>query len=504
MNVLVILGHPRKSSFCAALADAYVQGAIAAEATVEFVHLAELEFNLNVDVPEPQDQCAEADIQKARNYITWAEHLVFVYPIWWGMMPALLKGFLDRVFVPGFAFYELVQDDYKKLLINKTAQLIVTMDTPFWIYRLFIKSPGTRAMKIATLQFCGISPVRTLHCSPIKYATEEEKGKWLKQAYNCGLALRNGVITGREKIWRRCLPWLKAVRFQFYPMTWIAYATGAFAAGKLGYGFSWLTFWMGYLLIFLIELATVYINEIHDYDTDLVNKQYGPFNGGSRVLVTGELSANKLKTAVFRIISALPFVFISLWLISGATLAPMLIIFTALCVMAFGYTAKPLTLSYRTMGELTVGLTHSFMVILCGFIFQGGDYSNPFPWLLSIPLFFSILPSITLSGIPDREADQMVRKHTLAVRFGQNTAAAIAIGSTVLALLSSFYLYVHDLLPGAYSLALIFPALHAFFLIRELLRYIGSQAKPKRITKLMILSLTFLMWYVLIPFFKLI
>lgn len=503
MNVLVILAHPRKDSFCAALADAYIKGAKASNAEIVFIHLAELQFDLNVRIADPQDQQEEPDIIKAKKLIRWAEHLVFVYPVWWGTMPALLKGFLDRVFVPGFAFHEVVQDDYKKLLVNKTAQLIITMDTPLLIYKLFIKSPGTRAMKVATLEFCGISPVRTLHFSGIKHSTLKERESWLDQSFACGVKLKDGIITNPEKLWRSIVPWLKAVRLQFYPMTWVAYALGAFAAGKLGYGFSWLVFWIGYLLIFLIELATVYINEIYDFETDAQNKQYGPFNGGSRVLVNEELSPDKLKSAIWRIIAAIPFVFILLSLSSSAPLLPMLLLSGTLIILAFGYTAKPLNFSYRTMGELTVGLTHSIMVILCGFIFQGGAYANPFPWLLSIPLFFSIIPSITLSGIPDHEADRNAGKRTLSVRFGKNTAARIAISCCIFALLTSFYLFFSNLVPGAYNLMLIFPVIHAIWLISALLKYIGLEQKPERINKLMILSLTFLMWYALIPFFNL-
>lgn len=503
MKVLVILAHPRETSFCAALAEAYMEGATAAGAKIEFIHLGTLNFDLHVRLVEPQDQREEPDIMKAKELIQWADHLVFVYPIWWGTMPALLKGFLDRVFVPGFAFYEVVQDEYKKLLTNKTAQLIITMDTPLFIYRMFIHSPGTRAMKIATLQFCGVSPVRTLHCSGVKHSTSSERARWLEQSYSCGLKLKKGVLTGFEKRWRRIVPWLKALRLQFYPMTWVAYALGAFAAGKLGYGFSWLIFWLGYILIFLIELATVYINEIYDFETDSQNKQYGPFNGGSRVLVNGELSPSKLKTAVLRTSAVIPIVFILLCLVSKSAILPMLLLSITLTIMAFGYTAKPLNLSYRTMGELTVGLTHSLMVILCGFIFQGGVYANPFPWLLSIPLFFSIIPSITLSGIPDREADLNAGKRTLAVRFGKNTAAWIAISCCIFALTSSFYLFLRNLVPGAYNLMLILPVLHAIWLIAALLKYIGLEQKPERINKLMILALTFLMWYALIPFFNL-
>jgi len=503
MKVLIILGHPRKDSFCGALSSSYAAGAKEAGAEIETLALADLDFNLNVTLAEPQHQHPEDDIIKAKQLISWADHLVFVYPVWWGMMPALLKGFLDRVFVPGFAFYEIAQDNYKQLLQHKTAQLIITMDTPVWIYKTFIKAPSTHAMKVATLQFCGISPVRTIHFSPVKHSTAKEKDKWLQQSFNLGMALKNGVITSREILWHNLLPWLKAIRLQFYPMTWVAYAVGAFAARSLGYEFSWMIFWLGYLLLFLIELATVYLNEIFDYQTDSINNAFGPFNGGSRVLVNGEISVQNMKKAVKLVILAIPIVFVLLTLISPALIGHTLLLSIILIVLAFGYTVPPLKLSYQSLGEVTVGLTHSLMVILCGFIFQGGIYTNAYPWLISIPLFFSIIPSITLSGIPDHEADKLAGKRSLSVRFGKNKAALGAIVCTVMALVSSFYLYFNDLVPGAYNYLLLLSVFHALWLILELLKYINVAVKPTQINKLMLLSLTYLMWFALIPFFLL-
>ena len=97
MRVLVILGHPRSPSLCSALADAYGQGARAAGMEVENVDLAAISFDLDVHTHSPCDQDLEPDLQRARRLIGWAEHIVFIYPAWWGTGPARLKGFLDRV-----------------------------------------------------------------------------------------------------------------------------------------------------------------------------------------------------------------------------------------------------------------------------------------------------------------------------------------------------------------------------------------------------------------------
>jgi putative NADPH-quinone reductase len=96
MNTLVILGHPNADSLGSAIAERYAQGA-QHHANVKVLRLAELEFapySLGYGKPLP----LESDLQHAQELIVWAEHLVFVYPTWWGNMPALLSGFLERVF----------------------------------------------------------------------------------------------------------------------------------------------------------------------------------------------------------------------------------------------------------------------------------------------------------------------------------------------------------------------------------------------------------------------
>ncbi len=96
LKVLVILGHPRSDSFCGALAQTYAEGARAAGVTVERLDLVDLAFDPSVRCPAPEDQNLEPDLLRAQSLLRWADHLVFVYPAWWGTFPALLKGFLDR------------------------------------------------------------------------------------------------------------------------------------------------------------------------------------------------------------------------------------------------------------------------------------------------------------------------------------------------------------------------------------------------------------------------
>ena len=134
-RVLVILGHPGTHSFCSALADSYIAAAKDASHDVRVMRLGDLRFDPVLREGYQQVQALEPDLLQAQANIHWAEHLVLVYPIWWGGIPALLKGFFDRILLPGFAFqYREGKAFPAKLLKGRSAHLLVTMDTPPWYY----------------------------------------------------------------------------------------------------------------------------------------------------------------------------------------------------------------------------------------------------------------------------------------------------------------------------------------------------------------------------------
>ncbi|CAI8824385.1 NAD(P)H dehydrogenase (quinone) [Pseudomonas sp. IT-P258] len=182
-RILVILGHPSGNSFCAALAERYTQSAMRAGHEVRPLFLGSMDFDPVLREGYQQVQPLEADLRNAQADILWAELLVLVYPIWWGGVPALLKGFFDRVFLPGFAFkYRQGKAFPDKLLRGRTAHLLVTMDTPPWYYRWIYRMPGLHQVRKTTLEFCGIKPTRTLTFGPILGASVDRHAAWLRQA----------------------------------------------------------------------------------------------------------------------------------------------------------------------------------------------------------------------------------------------------------------------------------------------------------------------------------
>ncbi|MFP4500632.1 MAG: NAD(P)H-dependent oxidoreductase [Candidatus Hydrogenedentota bacterium] len=191
-HVTVILGHPDNDTWCRTLAETYAKGAESAGARVRRIRLADLSFDPILHKGYKTIQPLEPDLLKAQRDIAWANHLVFVYPMWWGSMPALLKGFLDRVFHPGFGFQFDSDTSYtwKKLLCGRSARLIITMDGPPRLIRLLYKDPAVHMMKGMTLEFCGISPVRVTEFGPVKRATRARRLLWKLEAEDLGRALK--------------------------------------------------------------------------------------------------------------------------------------------------------------------------------------------------------------------------------------------------------------------------------------------------------------------------
>lgn len=180
-KILVILGHPNTESFCGALFRAYIEGAKAVGSEIREIKLGELKFDPVLWKGYNKEQELEADLVESQVLIKWADHMTFVYPTWWGAMPSIMKGFFDRAFLPGFAYkYRPNSQYWDKLLNGRTAQLLVTMDTPPWYYRWIWRGPGHNQMKKTILGFCGIKVNRISEFSPIRNSSQEQREEWLK------------------------------------------------------------------------------------------------------------------------------------------------------------------------------------------------------------------------------------------------------------------------------------------------------------------------------------
>lgn len=190
-KILIINGHPNKESFNYALAGAYQDGAIKSGASVSVIHVGELQFNPNLQFGYTKRMDLEPDLLDSLEKIKAADHLVWIHPVWWGGMPAIMKGFIDRLFLPGLTYqYRENSVWWDKLLTGKTARIITTLDQPGWYYRLMFGRPSVNQLKKSTLEFCGVKPVKLTYVGIIKTANPEKRQHWINQIYNLGLKQR--------------------------------------------------------------------------------------------------------------------------------------------------------------------------------------------------------------------------------------------------------------------------------------------------------------------------
>jgi NAD(P)H dehydrogenase (quinone) len=190
-KILIIQGHPDSVSYNYALHAAYKKGALSSGAEIKEIFIGELQFDLNLRYGYRLRTDLEPCLIDAQEKIKWCDHIVLIYPIWWGSMPAILKGFFDRVFLPGFAFKKHEGSVWwTKYLTNKTARVISTLDQPVWFYRLINGAPSDKAIKRLTFNFCGIKPTKITNIGPLRLSTTDFRKKWLKKIESLGFDQR--------------------------------------------------------------------------------------------------------------------------------------------------------------------------------------------------------------------------------------------------------------------------------------------------------------------------
>lgn len=186
MRVLIIYAHPDRNSFNHAILSQIKHGLEDGKHAFTIIDLYEEKFNPVLVFDETtrrRDLMNDLETKHYRDMLEQADRLIFIYPIWWYGMPAILKGFIDRLFVSGFAYKN--KGRYTKgLLGGKSARVIYTIDSPSWFVKLFRRNIEWITIRDVILKYCGIKRVKRMMFAGVKNSSLARRQKWLDFIYN--------------------------------------------------------------------------------------------------------------------------------------------------------------------------------------------------------------------------------------------------------------------------------------------------------------------------------
>ena len=188
-HITIIQGHPDPAGghFCHALGEAYAAGARAADHEVRVIDIARTGFPLLRTYDDFYKQTAPPEIVPCQQAIGWADHILLIYPLWLGTMPALVKAFFEQSFRPGFAITAPEPGKmWKKLLAGKSCRVAVTMGMPAFFYRWFYGAHGLKSLERNILGFAGIGPIRESLIGMVETMSPQKRQDWLGRMQKLG------------------------------------------------------------------------------------------------------------------------------------------------------------------------------------------------------------------------------------------------------------------------------------------------------------------------------
>jgi NAD(P)H dehydrogenase (quinone) len=186
-KIVIVVGNPQTGSYCEALGKAYQRGAESGGHEAELFALAHMKFDAILREGYRREQPLEPDLVAARQALQASDHLVFVFPLWCGDMPAILKGFIERVLQPGLLAIQASHGKTTwKIFKGKSARVIMTMGMPGWFYRWYYGAHALKLLKRNVLHFTGVSPVRSSVYGMVEAVGDEKRKEWLREVEALG------------------------------------------------------------------------------------------------------------------------------------------------------------------------------------------------------------------------------------------------------------------------------------------------------------------------------
>jgi putative NADPH-quinone reductase len=182
LKILVLNGHPAESSISKQLSQAYYDEAVAKGHDVRLINLRDLSFDLDYGFGGfKESKPLESDLEEFIKALKWCDHFTLATPMWWGGVPAKLKGLFDRALLPGIAFDSRGGGLPKPLLTGRSGHVLITSDSPWWYFRFFIHRALYWQLKVQILQFIGIKPLTFRHFVQASHPQPKQVEGWLSE-----------------------------------------------------------------------------------------------------------------------------------------------------------------------------------------------------------------------------------------------------------------------------------------------------------------------------------
>lgn len=186
-HAMILSAHPEPQSFNRAIANAWRLGAMEGGVSVESIEVSELEFDPRRAGGYENETPLEPDLLRVQEAIARAAHVVVAFPLWWGSVPAVLKGLFDRALLPGWAFrFEEGALFPVPGLTGRSARVLVSMDGPTWYDSLANRASARNQVARATLGFCGFKPVSVSAFGGVGHSSSEKRQEILAKTRTIG------------------------------------------------------------------------------------------------------------------------------------------------------------------------------------------------------------------------------------------------------------------------------------------------------------------------------
>lgn len=454
MKILIVVSHPKQDSLNHGLKDALVKGVQERGAEIEVLDLYKERFDpLLYDRAENDN---DPVILRMQQQVRDADGIIFVAPLWWANIPAMLKGFFDKVFTEGFAFKYNQAGLPEGILENKKALLLGTCDTPPAIARIAGTVMGFKSVVKGVLKFSGIKDAKYKLFGSVLSSTEKKREEWLKKVEDLGrdFATPPGMA---ERFKQSLFAYIKAVRLPLFSFVFSLILLGAAIGASVMTRFSWSGFMLACFIGLMGHAAVSLSNEATDEAADKINLNRTMFNGGTGLLAKGAISKKQLKAGwiiasimALGIPAVLVFMFHYHWLLLASAAVALF--------LGVQYSLPPFRFSRFGLGEIVAFFAYGIPMVLIGFILETdtaavNNIIDHYRFLLvSLPVSLLVLTTLCLTQIPDTEADRSIGKRSVSVLLGSRNVMKLCLGFLFITVLLLLGFYFMNILPLKYSL----------------------------------------------------